>query len=121
NNPSVNRPVEITEGKDKIYEWVSDTIIFEIRDGGKIDGDVVSVSFNNNIVLHNYTLTKGVKRILLPLSGKEVDAITIIAGNEGNEPPNAADIMLQDGDRLYEIIAHNKIGKKANILIRRKK
>lgn len=118
--PVSPQPVQITEGREKIYDWQSDTIVFEIWDGGRIDGDVVSVRYNNATILDKYTLTKEKKRIILPLTGKGTDVITVVAGYEGNEPPNTADIIIRDGDRIYEIVAHNRITKEAHIRIRKK-
>src|SRR5690606_7133967 len=38
--PTPPQPSQITEGREKVYDWQTDTIVFEIRDGGRIDGDV---------------------------------------------------------------------------------
>lgn len=119
--PVTPQRTEITEGRDKIYEWQTDTVIFEIRDGGRIDDDVVTVRYNNATILDKYTLTKDPKRIILPLTNQETNVITVIAGYEGNEPPNTADIVLRDGDTVHEIVAHNRFGKEAHIRIQKKK
>ncbi len=114
------QPAQITEGQEKIYDWYSDTIVFEIWDGGRIDGDVVTVRYNTATILSKHQLTKEKKRIILPLTGKETEMITVVAGYEGNEPPNTANIALHDGDTIHEIVAHNRIGREAHIRIRKK-
>ncbi len=119
--PVSPQPAQITEGREKIYDWQTDTIVFEIWDGGRIDGDVVTVRYNDAIILSKHQLTKEKKRIILPLTGKETDMITVIAGYEGNEPPNTANIALHDGNVIHEIVAHNSFGKQAHIRIRKKR
>lgn len=125
---SVTKPEEtaipttkITEGQDGVYEWQSNKIILTIWDGSQEDGDRVTVLFNNLQVLADYTLRNEKKTIELSLSGTGINTITIAALNEGGQPPNTANISIQDGDKTYDIIAYNKIGKKALIKIRKVK
>lgn len=114
-------PAQITEGKEVIYDWESDKVILTIWDGSQEDGDRVTVSFNNLQVLVDYTLLNEKKIIELNLSADGINTITIAALNEGGQPPNTANITIQDGDKSYEIVAYNKIGKKALIKIQKKK
>ncbi len=119
--PTDKAPVadEITSGVDKIYEWHTDTVVAEIWDGGNVDGDIISVLYNNASILKRYTLAKEKKQLRIPLSGKDMDILTIVANNEGNEPPNTANILLIDGDKQYNIVAYNSIGQEANIKIKK--
>lgn len=113
-------PDQITEGKDKVYHWNSDQIVLELWDGNTVDNDRVTLLFNGNEVLKGYTLTKEKKKISLPIGGNELNIISIVADNEGGDPPNTANILLTDNDVQYEVIAHNTIGKSALIKIRKK-
>lgn len=110
----------ITEGKDKTYAWNSDHIILEIWDGNTVDNDRVNILYNGQEVLSNYTLIKEKKKLSFPVGGNELNIITVIAVNEGSEPPNTANILLTDGTATYDVVAHNTIGKKASIMIRKK-
>src|SRR5690606_12581480 len=109
------------EGQDGIYYWETDKIILTIWDGSQEDGDRVTVSFNNLQVLTDYTLLNEKKTLELDLSSSGINTITITALNEGGQPPNTANITIQDGNKQYEIVAYNKIGKKALIKIQKKK
>lgn len=104
----------ITDGTDKSYEWKTDSVIIEIWDGGKLDGDIISLRINDTLYLKNYSLKQGRKKIVLPFAKGEM-VLKIVAENEGNESPNTADILLRDGQRQYPIMAYNKWGKKAII------
>ena len=114
-------PDKITTGIEKSYEWTSDTLKLDVWDGGKIDGDVISILMDDKPLLKGYTLTQGKKRIEIPLPGHGTKyAIIIIAQNEGNEAPNTADILLIDGEKSYHVVAYNEIGKTAVIRLHKK-
>lgn len=115
----VKAPDEITDGSDQWYEWATDTVVLEVWDGGQIDNDNISILFNGQPVLSKYVLSKEKKRLLIPVSGKAADLITIVANNEGNDPPNTANLMLTDGTVQHPVVAYNSIGRKATIRIRR--
>jgi hypothetical protein len=110
---------KITEGVDKMYTWHSDSLVMDIWDGGKIDGDKIDIYINNDLVLKGYIIKKEKKRISVPLT-KKVNELTILAVNEGNESPNTADITLFDGNKLYSLLAYNISGKKAIIKLTQK-
>ncbi len=108
----------ITAGVQKQLEWSTDSCIIEVWDGGVIDGDVVSILLNDIPVLNKYTLTKARKQLRLPLT-KNASTITIVAEDEGVNPPNTAEIALHDGNASHRITAFNKKGDKAIIIIKK--
>jgi hypothetical protein len=111
---------KITAGIEKSYEWASDSLVLEVWDGGNIDGDRISVSFNGTPYLKNYFLIKTRKQLRLPVPvGNNV--ITIVADNEGSDPPNTATILLRDGLTMHNVLAYNLQGQKAVIKINRAK
>jgi len=109
----------ITAGVQKQIDWQADSCTIEIWDGGVIDGDMISVLLNDKPVLTNYTLVKAKKQLRVPV-GKNVNKVTIVAEDEGVNPPNTAEITLVDGDAIYKITAFNKKGARAQIVLRRK-
>jgi len=115
----VAAPKSITEGENGTYLWTSDKIIFNIWDGGTEDDDRVDVFYNGKKVLANYTLKNKKKELILAIGGNQLNIISIFAINEGNKPPNTANISIQDGSKTYDIIAHNTVGKKAILMIKK--
>jgi hypothetical protein len=111
----------ITTGVVKTYDWHSDTVVLDIWDGGNVDGDRVTVQYNGKNYITNYFLVKEKKRLLIPVSSMGTDLLTIIAENEGSEPPNTATIMLTDGPLHYSIMAYNNKGDQAVIRIKKAK
>ncbi|MFT4062882.1 MAG: hypothetical protein QM642_11060 [Edaphocola sp.] len=117
--PATNRPASITEGTDQSYLWATNEIGFEIWDGNNEDNDRVTILYNGNEVLKSIVLKNEHRKITLPIGGNELNIVTIVADNEGGDPPNTANIRLLDGKAAHEVIAHNKVGKRAVIKIRK--
>jgi hypothetical protein len=109
----------ITSGHEKELEWHSDSVIVYVWDGGHIDEDIVTLSANGVAVLSRYKLEAGKRRLSFPIAESEIFTISITANNEGNEPPNTANLQLVDGDKSHPLIAYNTIGKEAVVRIHR--
>jgi len=112
---------KVTSGVEKSYEWHSDTVVIDIWDGGNVDGDRITLNFNGKQFLTNYYLAKEKRQLRIPIIGHDISSITILAENEGSEPPNTASIMLTDGAIRYSILAYNKKGDAALIRIKKVK
>ncbi len=111
----------ITTGIEKTYDWLSDTVVIDIWDGGTVDGDQITLEYNNTTYLTKYSLAKQKKQLRIPVSKTGVDVIKILATNEGWDPPNTADIMLSDGKVHYSILSYNNVGQVSMIKIKKAK
>lgn len=109
---------KITANIEKTYDWHTDTVVLDIWDGGSQDGDKVTLQYNGADVLTNYLLVKEKKQLRLPVLSA-TNVITIVAQNEGREPPNTASLILTDGNTRYSVLAYNPTGKKAVIKIKK--
>ncbi len=112
---------KVTAGVEKTYDWYSDTVAIDVWDGGNIDGDRVTIMFNGKACLTNYTLAKEKKHLRLPLAGTGINTVTILAVNEGSDPPNTASLLLTDGTIKYSVLAYNNTGQQSIIKIRKVK
>lgn len=119
-NVATPKVTTITEGKEDAIFWDNAMLKMYIKDDNSVDGDMVTVMYNGEIVLNNYKLTATPKEIALPVGPNELNILSIMATNEGAEPPNTASIQLKDGDKTYDILAHNKVGKVAIIKIKKR-
>lgn len=117
--PVVSSNNTITEGVQKEIDWASDSCVIEVWDGGVVDGDVITVLYNDAPLLTNYMLEKAHKQLRIPITKKK-STVTVIAIDEGANPPNTADILLIDGVLRYKITAYNSKGKKAVIILNKK-
>lgn len=110
---------KVTANVEKMYDWHTDTVIIDVWDGGDQDGDKITLQFNGSPVLSHYLLVKEKKQLHIPLSGRGTDVISILAENEGFQPPNTASLWLTDGATRYSVLAYDKKGEQAVIKIRR--
>jgi hypothetical protein len=104
-----------------ILEVESDTLNIEVYDNGEIDGDIISVFFNKQLILSNQKLTHKSIRITLPLdNSKPFNEISMFAENLGLIPPNTALMIIKDGKKKYEMKVTSNLEKTATIRISRK-
>jgi len=112
---------KITTGIEKTYDWYSDSAVIDVYDGGIVDGDRITLLFNDKPYLTNYYLVKEKRQLRIPLDHIPINTITIIANTEGSDPPNTASILLSDGPRTYSVLAYNLKGQRSVIKLRRAK
>ncbi|MBC7554432.1 MAG: hypothetical protein H7257_10680 [Taibaiella sp.] len=112
--PAKVETITVDDGKEIITG--ADTVTLDVWDYGTIDGDEVTVLLNGKSLLTDYLLTGLQRRLHIPLS-HGVNTITIIAGNEGEAPPNTARLLLMDGEKQYNMTAYNKKGDRAIITL----
>ncbi len=111
---------KITAGTEKAYDWYSDSVVVEIWDGGTFDGDKVSITFDDEVVLKRYTIQKPKKKITIPIKAKGLHYLAIIADEEGSDPPNTASLTITDGDKHYNLLAYNPKGSQSLVQIKKK-
>jgi hypothetical protein len=114
---SIPEQREITEGKGETLRWSSNQLILDVFDDNTVDGDMISIFFNNKEVLSNYQLRAEKKRLVLDLGQSELNILRVKAMNMGGDPPNTAMLHLYDGETEYKIKAYNDPGKSSEIRI----
>ena len=99
----------------------SDSLKVDFYDNGEIDGDSISIFYNNQLISFNRKLsTKSVHFDLTLDPTKEVNEVTMFADNLGAIPPNTALMVVSDGKKRYEIRMASSLEKNATLRIRRK-
>ena len=99
--------------------WDSDVIILEFWDAQKFDQDKISIFVNEKKFLNNYLIKPDKKLILIPFIENSY-TIKIFANNEGEYPPNTANIILRDGNKETAIVTTLKTGETTSIIITKK-
>ena len=80
------------------------TFRVDFYDNGEVDGDSITVFYNNKIVLlHKMLTTKAITLTLALDSTVKENIITMYADNLGSIPPNTALMIVTDGDKRYEV------------------
>ncbi|WP_346881477.1 hypothetical protein [uncultured Algibacter sp.] len=98
----------------------SNTIKLIIFDGGKEDGDKISILVNNKVVLSGYEAKADKKIISIPIT-KEKTSLVIQAVNEGEIAPNTVIVEIDDNDNLIKALSNLKKHEKTQIDILRTK
>jgi len=116
---------EYTERENVIVNEIeveSDSLQVALYDNGEIDGDIISLFYNQKLILFNQKLTHKSIKIKLQLdSAQAVNEISMFAENLGLIPPNTALMVINDGKNKYEISLSSSLNKNATIRIKRKK
>lgn len=116
---------EYAERKNEIVNEIeveSDTIDVSIYDNGEIDGDIISLFYNKNLLFFNQKLTHKSIKLNLPVDPKaDGNELTMFAENLGLIPPNTALVIVFDGKNKYELRLSSSLEKNATIKIKRKK
>jgi len=81
----------------------SPNVSINIWDDRREDGDIISLFFNGQPVLEEYTLENKVKTIKLVLGINRVNTLVLFAHNLGEQPPNTAAISINDGKQTRRI------------------
>ncbi|MDG1729400.1 MAG: hypothetical protein P8K68_07470 [Algibacter sp.] len=85
----------------------SNSIKFIIYDGGKEDGDKITILVNNDIVLNTYEADKLKKYLDINLD-KRKTSIVIKAVNEGSISPNTVVVEIDDGINKIKALSNLK-------------
>ncbi len=103
-------------------EVESDSLQVNIYDNGEIDGDMISLFYNQQLIISNQKLTHKSIRLNIQIdSTKAVNEISMFAENLGLIPPNTALLVINDGKNRYDLRLSSNLEKNAVIRIKRKK
>jgi N-acetylmuramoyl-L-alanine amidase len=81
----------------------SDKVTIELYDDGEIDNDIVSLYFNNEVVVQNKSLTTKPFIFTQKIEANQENELILYADNLGTIPPNTALMIIKDGNTRYEV------------------
>ena len=121
-NYVVNR--EYKQRQNEVVQEIvieADSVAVDFYDNGEIDGDSISVFFNDQLLTFNRLLSTRAIHFDIKLdTSREVNEITMFADNLGRIPPNTALMLVYDGKQRHEIRLSSNLQKNATVRIRRK-
>jgi hypothetical protein len=128
----INRPVtnyvvtnQFKEREKEVSSEItveSDSLQVDFYDNGEVDGDSISIFYNDKLIAFNRILSAKAIHFTVGLdTTKEVNEIAMFADNLGSIPPNTALMLVYDGKKRYETRLTSTLRKNASVLIRRKK
>jgi hypothetical protein len=101
---------------------VSDTLTMSLYDNSIVDGDTVSIFINNALYVRKIGLTAAPFTYKLRMDSIPSDSaqIVLFAENLGRIPPNTGILILEDGDRRYNIGFSGDLTRNPGIVLRRR-
>ncbi len=94
------RPNELMRQIDVTHDSLSVTLY----DNGEIDGDSVTLIYNDNVLATHLRLTANPKTFYIKIApGESRNELIMYAENLGSIPPNTALMVIYDGDKRYEL------------------
>jgi hypothetical protein len=100
----------------------ADSVNVDFYDNGEVDGDSISVFFNNQLLTFNRMLSTKAVHFRIGLDpNKEVNEVAMFANNLGSLPPNTALMVVSDGKKRHEVRLSSSLDKNAMVKIRKKK
>ena len=85
-------------------EVLNDSIEVSFYDNGTIDGDSITVQYNNKIIAQHLLLTANGKSFYLKIAPAPAqNELVMFAENLGSIPPNTSLMIIYDGKKRHEI------------------
>lgn len=106
---------------NKVFETITieeEEITVTLFDNAEIDGDIITVLFNGEVVAAQKQLSdKPITLKLKAVKGKD-NTLTMYAENQGKIPPNTAIMRVQNGDNYYKVFLSADDKKNASVVFR---
>ncbi len=123
--PSVTPPAVIRNRQNNLLQTInvkSHEVVINLYDNGEIDGDTISVYFDNKLILSKQGLTASPLTATLNMGDDNSEhTLTMVADNLGRIPPNTSLMIVHDGDKRYEVRVTSDETKNATVRFRYQK
>ena len=107
---------------DQSFYFESDSLLLTLYDNGEVDGDTVTVLMNGNVIFSKVGLsTKANSKTIYITSDMDSVKLVMYAENLGSIPPNTGLLIVNDGEKRYDVRFSADLKTNAAIVLRRKK
>ena len=100
-------PITIRDRKNELAKLITvnnSEIEISLYDNGEIDGDTVSIYLDGKLILANKGLSNVPIKYKLVLDESNPEhTLVMVAENMGSIPPNTSLMLIQDGDKRYQV------------------
>ena len=114
-------PPEVTARENtlvKTLDVTSPDIQIILLDDAEIDGDIVSLYHNNELVVDHKTLGKEMIKYVLKADEEHAHhEFILVAENLGSIPPNTALVRIRAGEIKYEFVVHSDMHENVKFII----
>ena len=86
-------------------------ISINIYDNQKLDGDIISLFYNDSWILQNYSIEDGNKNIMIDVNPRsKLNYLILYAHNLGSAPPNTIGVQFFNGQQEMKYILSSDLG-----------
>lgn len=121
----VPTPPTIRERKNELTRTITvsnSTVEISLYDNGEIDNDTVSIYLDGSLILSNKRLSNKPISYKLQLDETTPEhTLVMVAENLGTIPPNTSLMIIQDGDKRYQVSITSNEQKNAMVRFRYEK
>jgi hypothetical protein len=99
-------PSDYSERKKNVIRTLivnTDSIMLRVYDNGVVDGDIVSVVYNDKVVIDKLSLNKNAVVVKIPVKKSGTNTLVFHAHNLGEFPPNTALLEILYGNKQEEL------------------
>ena len=104
---SINIPSQTRSRKNELIKTlvvVNEDITIKLYDNGEVDDDTISVYLDDRVVISNKRLSASPITLKIKMDEENTDHVLImVAENLGRIPPNTSLMIVNDGDKRYEV------------------
>ncbi|MES2881773.1 MAG: hypothetical protein V4676_06470 [Bacteroidota bacterium] len=105
--PRFTAPVITRERRNELTQTVTvrnNEVLLRLYDNGEIDNDTISLYLDGELILSNKRLSAAPLSYTLKLSEENPEhTLVMVAENLGRIPPNTSLMIVQDGDKRYQV------------------
>lgn len=107
---------------DQSYYFESDSLVLTLYDNGEVDGDTVTVLMNGGVLFSKAGLSTKPNTKTVYLT-QTMDSVKLVmyAESLGEIPPNTGLLIINDGDKRYDVRFSADLTTNAAIVLRRRK
>lgn len=119
--PAPKLPNGLERRDNKIYETIAideEDIAVNLYDNAEIDGDIITVLFNGEVVASQKMLSEKPITIKLKAIRGRDNTLTMYAENQGRVPPNTAIMRVQIGEQYYKVFLSADDKKNGSVVFR---
>lgn len=119
--PAPKLPNGLEKRDTKVFETIpieEEEITVNLYDNAEIDGDIITVLFNGEVVASQKTLSdKPITIKLKAIHGRD-NTLTMYAENQGRIPPNTAIMRVQNGEQYHKVFLSADDKKNGSVVFR---
>jgi hypothetical protein len=122
--PASTPPIFLTRENELVKTITTDAseVVINIYDNGTVDNDTISVYLDKKLVLHKQRLTEKPLTLKFKLDeSADYHELVMVAENLGEIPPNTSLMVVNAGDKQYEVRITSTEQKNAVVIFKHEK